>query len=258
MREEAAVAAAAEAAAAGGDVKAVAAAAVAAAAAAAEREGFGRSSGPRARRRQQPRPHPPRKPGQLRVKGYHRGGGGDNGCDDADVDEDAGTTVAVAAGGQRVRLTTNDFQTPVRRPRPGTFTAGAAAAAATAARQGGDCQLCALGGAAANGGHVMTLPATAGTGKCGCKPTEILSQTNEMEFCPPPTTASGGRGAAAAAGAARGFLRANARPGGAEEKTTSFGSLGDEVKEQEPEVRPPRCVNEPLLHLLYLMSNARF
>lgn len=246
MREEAAVAAAAEVAAAGGDVNAVAAAAVAAAAAAADREGFGRS-GPRARRQQQqqqPRPsQPPRQPGKLRVKDSHGGGGGGGGGDNDEdgADADYSVTTAVAADGQRVRLSTNDFKTPVRRPLPDAF----AAEAAPATGQYGVCQLCAP--ASAKSGGPMPMPeaqaVAAGARACGCRPAErrpadMFAQTGEMEFRPP---AAGARGFGAAAGPTRA-------------EGASFGPLGESqlvrqlaraggsnpMKEEKREVRPLR------------------
>ena len=241
MREEAAVAAAAEVAAAGGDVNAVAAAAVAAAAAAEAREGFGRS-GPRSRRRQQqqqqqqPRPsQPPRQPGKLRVKGSNGGGGGrgdnDDDSDDADV-EDSGAT-AVSADGQRLRLSTNDFKTPVRRPVPGNFTASASGSASAAAlspapapvrsAEGqdavGGCRLCApSGGGKISGGLMPKLEAAAGVKACGCKPAERFAQTDEMDCHPRETGARS--------------------PGPLGESLLVGGRGGDEAKDEEREVRP--------------------
>eukprot|EP00903_Cladosiphon_okamuranus_P006683 g6523.t1 len=198
VREEAAVAAAAEVAAAGGDVNAVAAAAVAAAAAAAAREGF-RGSRPRARweqqqQQQQQQQQPPRKPGKRRVKGSRGGSsggssGGDGG-EDPDFGEDSSRGgLAVAADGQRVRLSTNDFQTPVRRPLSGGFADPAASAEVNApapapapATRGG-CQVCAPNG---GGGSMPMLEAAAGGGgrTCGCGPAEAFAQTGELTFVP--------------------------------------------------------------------------
>lgn len=220
------MAAAAEVAAAGGDVNAVAAAAVAAAAAATAREGIGRS-GPRARRQQQQqqqqKPPPPRQPGKLRVKHSHggsSGGDGGDGGEDADVEEDSNDALAVAADGQRVRLSNNDFKTPVRRPVPNSFAGAASAAPTPAPAPRGGRQVC-----APNSGRglmpMLEVAAGGGASTCGCRPAERFAQTSEMEF---PSPATG----------ARSF-----GPLG-ESQLARRGDGGDEVKEEDREVRQLR------------------